>query len=160
MAMALAASLRAQLVLAECFGVLLASCPLNNIMTQAEDTAPDGLTGAYNWRSLPFMATETTTRLIDDLDNKSDADTTIRYTWQGQDFEIDPSKRNADECSEVMKPYLAASRAVRSGSSRGGKKGAVDMRAVRAWAQENGVEVSPRACISSEVIEQYQAAQQ
>lgn len=106
------------------------------------------------------MATETTTRLVDDLDCKSDADTAVRHTWQGQDFESDLSTKNADEFAEVLQPYLAASRkAGRSASSRSGKKAALDMRAVRACAHENGIKISPRGRIRSSVIEHYQAAQ-
>jgi hypothetical protein len=115
------------------------------------------------------MATKTVTRLTDDIDG-SDADTTIAYTFDGQSYEIDLSEKNADEFREALAPYVAASRKVgrassssprRSTSSRSSAPAAadVDPRAVRAWAQENGVEVSPRGRISAKVIEQYRAAQ-
>lgn len=114
------------------------------------------------------MAKETTTRLIDDLDG-SDADSTVHYTWQGQAYEIDLNDKNAEEFAGALAPYLAASRKVGRGSGGGSSSrrsastakpaGEVDPKKVRQWAQENGIEVSPRGRINAKLIEQYKAAQ-
>lgn len=121
------------------------------------------------------MATKTTTTLTDDLDG-SPADKTVSYSWDGQAYEIDLSSHNAEEFSDAVAPYLAASRkagAPASGdASRRARRtstssaaaapaggGDVDAKAVRAWAEANGVAVSPRGRLSSTVIEQYRAAQ-
>jgi hypothetical protein len=113
------------------------------------------------------MAKETTTRLIDDLDG-SDADSTVSYTWQGQAYEIDLNDKNAEEFADALAPYLAASRKVGRGSSGAASRrsastakpaGDVDPKKVRQWAQENGIEVSPRGRINAKVVEQYKAAQ-
>lgn len=113
------------------------------------------------------MAKETTTRLVDDLDG-SDADTTVTYTWQGQSYEIDLNDKNVEEFQEAIAPYLSASRKVGRGSGGGStgrrsssaKAGSdIDPKAVRQWAAENGVEVSPRGRINAKVLEQYRAAQ-
>ena len=115
------------------------------------------------------MAKETTIRLIDDIDG-GDADTTVAYTWQGQSYEIDLSTKNADEFAEAMAPYLSASRKAGRGSSSGpsGRRGsalpkasdALDPKKIRAWAAENGVDVSPRGRINAKVLEQYRALHQ
>ncbi len=113
------------------------------------------------------MAKETTTRLVDDIDG-SDADTTISYTWQGQAYEIDLNDKNVEEFQEALSPYLSASRKVGKGSSSGstGRRstpakasGEIDPKAVRKWAAENNVEVSPRGRINAKVLEQYRAAE-
>ena len=114
------------------------------------------------------MAKQTTTRLVDDIDG-GDADTTVAYTWQGQSYEIDLSTKNADEFAEVMAPYVSASRkTARASSGQSGRRSAalpkasdaLDPRKIRAWAAENGVDVSPRGRINAKVLEQYRAAHQ
>jgi len=120
------------------------------------------------------VATKTTTILTDDLDG-SPADKTVSYSWDGQAYEIDLSSRHAEEFEEAVARYLAASRkagapagggagrrARRTGTSSAAAApagGEVDAKAVRAWAEANGVAVSPRGRLSSTVIEQYRAAQ-
>jgi hypothetical protein len=114
------------------------------------------------------MAKQTTTRLIDDIDGKSEADTTVAYEWQGQRYELDLTQKNADEFAEAIAPYVSASRKVGRGSGGGSTtrrstptraSGDIDPKAVRQWAAENGVEVSPRGRINAKVLEQYRAAQ-
>lgn len=113
------------------------------------------------------MAKQTTTRLVDDLDG-SDADTTVTYTWQGQAYEIDLNDKNVEEFQEAIAPYLSASRKVgRASSSTSARRStptkandAIDPKAVRQWAAENDVEVSPRGRINAKVLEQYRAAVQ
>lgn len=46
----------------------------------------------------------------------------------------------------------------RSGGGGGEGGSGLDARAVREWAQSNGVAVSPRGRISGEVLEKYRAA--
>jgi hypothetical protein len=114
------------------------------------------------------MAKKTTTRLIDDIDG-GDADATVAYAWQGQNYEIDLSAQNADKFAEAMAPYLSASRKTgRGGSGTSGRRGpvlpkasdALDPKKIRAWAAENGVDISSRGRINAKVLEQYRAAHQ
>jgi hypothetical protein len=113
------------------------------------------------------MATETITRLIDDLDG-SDAQRTVTFAWDGRTYEVDLSKKNVAAFEKTMKPYLAAARSARttptrtSGRSRTATTGAQrrrDLQAIREWARANGHEVSDRGRISASVIEAYEAAQ-
>jgi hypothetical protein len=76
-------------------------------------------------------------------------------------------RRNAEEFAEIIAPYVSASRKVGRGqrlvrSSQHacqGRSSEIDPKAVRKWASENGVEVSPRGRINAKVLEQYRAAQ-
>jgi hypothetical protein len=112
------------------------------------------------------MATETTTRLVDDLDG-SDAQRTVTFAWDGRTYEVDLSKKNLAAFEKTMKPYLAAARSTRpttarsSGRSRSATTGPQrrrDLQAIREWARTNGHEVSDRGRVSVSVIEAYEAA--
>ncbi len=110
------------------------------------------------------MATETMTRLVDDIDGSA-ADTTVEYEWQGQRYAIDLSEKNADEFADAIAPYVSASRKVgkvgKGAPAKAGKtkSGELDVKAIRVWAEANGAQVNPRGRISGKVIEQYKAAQ-
>jgi hypothetical protein len=67
----------------------------------------------------------------------------------------------------VLSPYvsvarragsLAGGRAGRARASRAAPSGDADPKAVRAWAQANGIEVSARGRINAGVLEQYRTA--
>jgi hypothetical protein len=122
------------------------------------------------------MATEVTTRLRDDIDG-SVADRTVSFTWDGAQYDIDLSKKNAAELEAVLAPYVAAGR--RSGgrttSARGRKTSArpakaagrprasasggsaTDLSAVRTWAAANGLVVAARGRISAAVLDAFRS---
>jgi len=113
--------------------------------------------------------------LEDDLDG-STADRTVHFSWDGANYEIELSKKNASAFEKLMKPYLEAARKVRGGSSRQrsssrressqrgtgsrstARAGRRDLTAIREWAAQNGYEVSARGRIAGSVIEAYEAA--
>jgi len=105
------------------------------------------------------MATKTTVELIDDVDGKAAAET-VAFGIDGREFEIDLSEKNAKALRKAIEAYIGSARRV------GGRKAVVkpqvatgvDNRAVRAWASSNGIELSTRGRIPSDVIEQYRAA--
>lgn len=112
------------------------------------------------------MAQHTITTLIDDVDG-SEASETVMFGLDGTAYEIDLNEAHAEDLREVLSPYVSVAR--RAGSSNGGRSGRargarpatsgdVDPKAVRAWAQANGVEVSPRGRINAAVLEQYRNA--
>ena len=113
------------------------------------------------------MAQRTITTLIDDIDG-SEASETVVFGLDGSTYEVDLSEAHAEDLREVLSPYVSVAR--RAGSSAGGGRsgraratrpsnsGSPDPKDVRAWAQANGVEVSPRGRINSAVLEQYRAA--
>ncbi len=98
--------------------------------------------------------------LTDDLTG-GDADETVVFGLDGRTYEIDLSEKNASALRKALERYVAAGRtsaATRPGR-RGGasshKSGAVDPKAVRAWANDQGIAVSARGRIPSVILEKY-----
>jgi hypothetical protein len=85
---------------------------------------------------------------------------TVTFTYQGTQYEIDLSEKNAKKLDTALSPFLAAARRVGGRSSRTSRTtaAAVDTTAVRKWAESNRIEVSSRGRIPGQVIEQYRAA--
>ena len=95
------------------------------------------------------MASKTVVLLEDDLDG-SKADETIQFAFDGAEYSIDLSKRNADRFRSDLEKWVNAAQKV--GGRRSSRKTAngsgVDLKAVRAWAASNQrrtVEPWPRA---------------
>lgn len=116
------------------------------------------------------MAQKTVTHLFDDIDG-SEATETVSFAVHGTSYEIDLNENNAAELRDALAPYVAAARRASGGSvggdrSRGSRASKprsegeveVDSKAVRTWAEANGVEVSARGRISAEVLEKYKQA--
>jgi hypothetical protein len=108
------------------------------------------------------VAQRTVIRLIDDLDGKEiEANgQTVSFTYNGTTYEIDLGEKNAKKLDDALAPFVAAARRVGGRQSRGSRPAAgdVDNRAVRAWATSNGIELSSRGRIPTDVIEKYKAA--
>jgi len=101
--------------------------------------------------------------LTDDLDG-GEADETVQFALDGVSYEIDLSEPNAESLRGALAPYLAAARRVGGRASRRGAAKSrpaaerVDLSDLRAWARENGYQVSDRGRVSSEVRAAYEAA--
>lgn len=112
------------------------------------------------------MAQKTHVVLVDDLtgDVLPDGEgQTISFALDGTSYEIDLSKKNADSLRKDLKRYVDASRKVgrtQSAGRRSSSSGRArqDTTAVRAWARENGHQISERGRIPSAVAEAYEAA--
>ena len=112
---------------------------------------------------ITVMATKTSVVLIDDLDGKTPADTTVSFALDGKSYEIDLSDNNAAEFRDALSKYVSAGR--KSSSTSKGRVAvrhtttdSIDPAAVRAWAKSQGIEVSPRGRIKGDVVEQFRAA--
>jgi hypothetical protein len=106
------------------------------------------------------MATHTTVELIDDLDGKPAAET-VSFGIDGRELEIDLSEKNAKALRKALQPFVGSARRVGGRVTRGNATKVatgVDNRAVRAWADSNGYEISARGRISAEIVEAYRAA--
>jgi hypothetical protein len=106
------------------------------------------------------MAQRTIVELLDDIDGKP-ADETILFGLDGNSYEVDLSKKNAETLRKLLGPYVEGSRKISGGKRR--KAGAkvtkeIDTKAVRVWAASNGIELSTRGRIPGDVIAQYRAA--
>lgn len=129
----------------------------------------------------------TTTVIVDDLDGSTGAET-VTFSFQGETYEIDLVKKNRSAFEKTMKPYLDAARRSSGRGGRGGRGGgrraaassssgsgrsrsrgssrsssssssSTDLAAVRAWANQNGYQVSSRGRIPQQILDAYQAAQ-
>src|SRR5215831_9527100 len=106
------------------------------------------------------MAQRVTVVLEDDLTG-GPAEQTVRFAFEGTDYEIDLNAKNAAAFGEQLAPYLEhARRTGRAEGRRPGRAAANRQRSadIRAWAKEHGLAVSERGRIPASVVEQYQSA--
>jgi hypothetical protein len=118
------------------------------------------------------MAQQVNVKFVDDLDG-SDAASRVSFGLDGKTYEIDLSDDNAAKLRDSLAVFVAAAR-------KGGGSAATDRRrsekmtassaprpqplnrdqtaAIRAWARQNGHQVSDRGRISKAVVEAFQAA--
>jgi hypothetical protein len=108
------------------------------------------------------MAQRTQILYVDDIDG-SQADGTVRFGLDGTYYEIDLSKKHADQLAKAIRPYVEAARKVSSSSSRRASRGSRPSRHnqsdVRAWARAQGLKISDRGRIPADVLAQYESAQ-
>ncbi len=119
------------------------------------------------------MAIQTTTTLIDDIDGSEAADTYV-FGWEGNNYEIDLSEKNAKKLGDALSVFVSAGRRVDSSrrgrrAQRAPKAGRASGRvapdreqttAIRNWARSQGLTVSDRGRLSQSIIEQFEAAHQ
>ena len=101
--------------------------------------------------------------LEDDLEG-GPADETVQFGVDGQQYEIDLSTANAEKLREALRPFAAAGRraqgkTTRTTGTRSSTGGNPETAKIRAWAKENGYEVSDRGRIHQSVKDAYYAAQ-
>ncbi len=98
------------------------------------------------------MATKTTVVLEDDLEG-GPADETLRFSFGGTEYEIDLNTKNATALRERLAPYIGHAR--KAGTRRVWRTAATRQHSVsiRAWAKEQGIEVSARGRIPASVAE-------
>lgn len=114
------------------------------------------------------MAKRITEILVDDLDGTEivpGAGRTVKFAFEGVNYEIDLTDEHADEMRATLSGYLAVSRKVGSptrASSRAvprtGAASGRDLTSVRTWLRANGMDVSDRGRIPAALLEKYEAA--
>jgi hypothetical protein len=97
------------------------------------------------------MAQKVKTVMVDDLTGEP-ATETVQFGVDGRHYELDLTKDNAKQLRAELKTFVRAARPVAP------PKPAQEAARIRAWAQENGYEVSARGRIHREVIEAYRQA--
>jgi hypothetical protein len=107
------------------------------------------------------VARKVIVEMADDLDG-SRATQTIRFGFQGVEYELDLNDENANEMTHWLEHYISHARRV-GGRKRGlaGKASAgsgVDPKAVRKWANEQGLEISARGRIPSQLVARYRTS--
>ena len=106
------------------------------------------------------MATKVTVALEDDLEG-GPADETVRFGLGGTEYEIDLNSKNAQAFRSQLAPFLEhARRAGRGQRRRPVRTTASRQRSgdIRAWAKDQGLEVSARGRIPASVVQQYEDA--
>ena len=112
-----------------------------------------------------MMAQRVQVILEDDLDG-SQADETVLFGLDGAEYEVDLSTENAQGLRDALAPWVGVAR--RTGGRRkrttttpsrpAESDGGTRTSDIRAWASENGYEVSSRGRVSAEVREAYEKA--
>ena len=106
------------------------------------------------------MAQRVTVVLEDDLTG-GPAEQTVRFAFEGTDYEIDLNAKNAATFGKQLAPYIEHARPARwpqgrrPGRTAAGRQRSGD---IRAWAKEQGLAVSERGRIPASVVEQYYVA--
>ncbi|MGN6325857.1 histone-like nucleoid-structuring protein Lsr2 [Pseudolysinimonas sp.] len=115
------------------------------------------------------MAQKVVVQLVDDLDGtpiEDGAGSTVSFAVDGTNYEIDLSDDHASEFRDVLAPYLKAGRRVAGGTRRSASRGtsssgsaaASEAAAMREWANAQGMKVSQRGRVGSDVVEAYRAS--
>lgn len=114
------------------------------------------------------MAQRTVVELTDDIDG-GPATETVLFGQNSDALEIDLNDDNADRLRDALSPFVGAARRaggtgprprqrpVSAPRARAGDSDP-DPKTIRAWAEANGIEVSPRGRLKGEIVEQYKAA--
>jgi hypothetical protein len=116
------------------------------------------------------VAQKVVTLLTDDISGKEIPEgegESIDFAFGGYTYSIDLDSKNAKKFHDVMSVYINNARRTgkatvaplrRSAEARRASSYA-DPAQVRAWAEENGYQVSPRGRIRTEIVEAFKAAQ-
>jgi hypothetical protein len=112
------------------------------------------------------MAQRVVTELTDDLDGSTIPDgggETISFALDHVEYEIDLSDKNAAKLRKALRTFVDAGRTLGGPSRRRPRSAAKpratgDAKAIRAWAIENGLDLSARGRIPAGIIAEYNAA--
>jgi hypothetical protein len=106
-----------------------------------------------------MMAQRVEVILEDDIDGNP-ADETVRFAYDGTQYEIDLSSQNADALRGTLGKYIQHARKASAPPRQArAARNRVDNSAVRAWAKDQRKEISERGRIPASVMKEYQAAQ-
>lgn len=102
--------------------------------------------------------------LVDDLDG-TDAEEQLEFSVDGRSYEIDLSTANAGRLRDALAPFISAARrtgarratAASGSASRAGSDRAHNQ-AIREWAIAQGMKVSERGRIPTNVLSAYRDA--
>ena len=111
------------------------------------------------------MAKIFTVNIVDDLTGETLGDdaAAIEFVWiDGKKRTLDLSPDNLDALIDAMQPYLDAATVITGKDARKPitqrSRAKTDTKAIRAWARQNGYEVSDRGRIPDDVMDAYDAA--
>lgn len=103
------------------------------------------------------MARHIIETVTDDINNDEDA-TTVTFSVNGIDYEIDMAERSQAKFDKALAPFIGAARRVGGRRKTGGSSSKrQDLAAAREWLRANGHQVSDRGRISAELMALYDA---
>ncbi len=111
------------------------------------------------------MSQRVVVQIIDDLDGSPVDDgtgSTIAFSLEGTDYEIDLSNANTQKLRDALAVYIKAAR--KAGNTRAArrsstpKSGDTDVSLIREWAKSQGIPVSERGRIAAHITEAYASA--
>jgi hypothetical protein len=108
------------------------------------------------------MAQRIRTLFVDDLDG-SEAEGTLHFGLDGTDYEIDLNAAHATALRKALEKYIEAGRKVSSArrSPRSGRRtgsGGPNPSEVREWAKSQGIKVSDRGRVPTDLIARFKEA--
>ena len=109
------------------------------------------------------MAQKVTVVLEDDLTG-GPAEQTIRFAFEGTDYEIDLNTEHAQALRDALARYVSAGRRAAGGTRRPARSGrkasanGVNATEVREWAKEQGIDVKDRGRVPAELVVKFKAA--
>ncbi len=112
------------------------------------------------------MATITRTYLVDDLDGSEENVSSVSFSLDKKNYEIDLSAANEARLRDKLTKFVAAAtplhpqrgRAVRRIAVKSEPVGKEQTQAIREWARNNGHEVSDRGRISAAIQKAFDEA--
>lgn len=112
------------------------------------------------------MAQKVITLIVSDLSGDEMAagkGDTIAFSYRGTDYSIDLTDKEAAGFDKAIAMYIehatkVGGRRRSSTSTNGTKHSKEELANIRAWASQNGYEVSDRGRIKAEIVEAYHAA--
>ena len=108
------------------------------------------------------MARQQSVSLTDDLDG-SKAVETIRFGLDGISYEIDLNRKHAGNLRKSLGEFVEHGRKAKPARPRNAKptnkNGVPKAATVRSWAAANGITVSARGRVPTDVVEKYQQSQ-
>jgi hypothetical protein len=104
------------------------------------------------------MSSKVIVLLEDDLDGTKAVET-VEFGIDGSTYTIDLNNQNAAKLRGALDGYISKARKVSGKRSTSRKLSSeIDSKAVRAWAEANGIELSKRGRIPQDVVSQFRAA--
>ncbi|GAU68082.1 putative LSR2-like protein [Streptomyces sp. NBRC 110611] len=109
------------------------------------------------------MAQKIVTIYTDDLTGEESSEAaTHTFTLDGVSYEIDLGPDSYEQMLQAFGPFMKAARKTGRARKAAGRKVSVangeDTARIRAWAKENGYEVSDRGRVPAEIREAFQKA--
>jgi hypothetical protein len=106
------------------------------------------------------MAQKITVVIEDNIDG-GPADEMLLFEIAGSEYEIDLNRKNAARLRQQLSPFIEHARRAGRGLSKRSVRPASSRertKAIRAWARDQGVSLSPRGRIAKSVVELCEAA--